>query len=1186
MAKFRVETQLAIDKASAAGAKVAMEGVTKAATQLAAVIGGGKAFIAPFKAFKSVIEDSIAASEKATAAQERMGEAIKNVYKTIGDEMTPGLNQLAESIQKALANPDIIQGLQTTGQLLSVMATGVSAVVDEIAGFVGSPAFAKWLQFFYGVDLDTDAMKAYREQGKLVDDITAAVSKWAKGVGEQQKAEEKAAEARKKAHAEHLRALEAILDKVNPVAKAERETWKEILTLNQAMRAGEIDVTTYQDALGYLSAELRKVQEAAQLTAYTIQEMELPDRLDIPDIEPPRTGGSMTVEAIDTAASLYNDAFEEANQQLSANLQAGLTGAFTSALVEFAHGGEDAFKHFGDAMLDVLLNAVAEWLAAQLAAIAKAAIASKAIGGGSGGGAGGVGSMGGMGGMSSGAGTALAVVAVMAALVAVLKHQTDRANAVRYDTAAGVRYNNGSTVASHFGKLDETGQKVEDALAGLLQAFQGATGSFIEGIVTAEVTIRNDKTQFRAIVNGIMIGQFKTAEEAIIAAAKGAFLSSDLSKALDPIIRQMIEGYQGKDPQELFTAIDSVQKIIDEVSGLTDIEVALRNLPQQAAALSNQLTGMGVAFDDAQRLASDWQISQMNNLRDQITGHQKTAAEEMAERQRQALMFNAQVELMRAEITLKRTELAARVAALEAGGKVLEADLTLKNAELNYQKDFLLRKVEVFEQDINVHEWYLTTIGTIGNTSLEILQTMIAALDAQLANLPELILPGQIRVGRPGGGHGGGNIQTGPTPEEIAAQLAADIATFWEGIAASWRSAMGGVSSQLLELNYWYEEQAARARELGIPLEELNALYEQQLLNLQNDTLASLNLQSVATAQQFANLREALKYLKDWGAITEAQLRELGDTMYISLVDSLLQYVDNEDVRRQLEDLRFRMEMANYELQFQMLLSLGILTQAEIDIINGLFAGIFDAYENGTLDFQIPDRPDNLPDAGAGSGSGSGGGNTQHNGNNWRDSAEDALRQALDRLRNAIDGLREFQEGMLLSSASPLTISQQYEEAARQYAELLAAAQGGDIGAMEQLAGAAQTYLDLAGQMFGTAGSGYGAIFEAVSQQIAAIVAAGQGVLDGAPPQMQGTEQRLDTIAEILNQMRLLYGGAPTWHPPTGQLPPGSAAAAPPSATSAATPASSPCARPRSPPSSAPSAQPRRSPPPRPRPTA
>ena len=66
MAKFRVETQLAIDKAAAAGAKVAMDGVTKAATQLAAVIGGGKAFIAPFKAFKSVIEDSIAASEKAT----------------------------------------------------------------------------------------------------------------------------------------------------------------------------------------------------------------------------------------------------------------------------------------------------------------------------------------------------------------------------------------------------------------------------------------------------------------------------------------------------------------------------------------------------------------------------------------------------------------------------------------------------------------------------------------------------------------------------------------------------------------------------------------------------------------------------------------------------------------------------------------------------------------------------------------------------------------------------------------------------------------------------------------------------------------------------------------------------------------------------------------------------------------
>ncbi|WP_196300916.1 hypothetical protein, partial [Streptococcus pneumoniae] len=76
---------------------------------------------------------------------------------------------------------------ESMGQLLSLMASGIATTVTEIADFVGSPEFSKWLQFIYGVDLNSDAVKAYIAQGKAVDEITAAVAKWAKGVADQKK---------------------------------------------------------------------------------------------------------------------------------------------------------------------------------------------------------------------------------------------------------------------------------------------------------------------------------------------------------------------------------------------------------------------------------------------------------------------------------------------------------------------------------------------------------------------------------------------------------------------------------------------------------------------------------------------------------------------------------------------------------------------------------------------------------------------------------------------------------------------------------------------------------------------------------------------------------------------------------------------------------------------------------------
>lgn len=1133
MAKFRVETQLAIDKASAQGAKVAMEGVTKAATQLAGAIVGEKVFLAPIKGMKALADEAIAASEKASAAQERIRQSLRNTFAAIGDEMAPGLQQLGESIQKALANPEVVRGLQATGQYLDVMVMGISAVVDEVSSFVGSPAFAGWIQFVSGIDLNSKNMQAYREHSKRVQEIVGAVDKWAKSVDEQRKEEEKAAQARKKAHDEHLKNLQAILDRVNPIAAAERETWQQIQTLNQALKAGEVDVKTYQSALAFLTAELNAVKASADLVAERIETMPVGDRT---VYNPFANVPASTQEASFTISQDSYTAFEremdEITEGIVANLESGMTAAFASSLLELMHGSDDWLEHLGQSLTELLLQAAAQWAAEMLAGALKAAAVSGAAGGGGGGGASGLTGAAGAGskawsfmsGGSAGASVAWAAVAVAAVLAisnAVRKH----ADAVKYGTSVlvdSINSVNGAIGTSVRGGKQQTGGAIAEGVKSLLLALQEATGSLIASLPEIEIKVRNDGKLFNAYIAGLYIGQFKDAAEAVKAAALAAFRQADFAGSLAPELQRVIEGFQGSDPEKLIEALTTVRSIMDQASGFSDLTIQVRDLDSATGALMNQMIGLGVSMDQAKAIAEQWKNVQRQSLRDQITNHQMTVAEERQVFEQQRAMFNANLALDKLELQQERDATAAKLAIIEAGGSLLSADLTA-------QSNYLQTKADLYGQAWNLEAANLQNMAVANGISIEIIRQQLAALDQAIAALDQIrpIDASEFRPRGSGGGHG--NAPSGPTgptdAERAAAQLAADIKTFLEDVAATWRSLTKGVGQRIAELDYWYEQQAARARELGQSLEEINEQYEQQLLNLQNDTLASLGLQSVETINRFNELIDALKHLTAWGTITEEQLRELGDSLFLSLADGLMQYVDNEEVKRALEDLRFQLEMHNYELQFQMIIGLGLLTEAQIATIQGLLDTIWEDYANGDLPFQ------QLPNVNQ----------TQSNNTEQsaREAAEQALRSALDRLANAIDSLNEYYRGMELSAVSPLTTSQQYQVAAQQYAQILAAAQGGDLAAIEQLAGAAQTYLELAAQMFGTSGAGYGAIFDAVQQQIAGIIAAGQGVLGAVPP-MQGTEQRLDTIAQILNQIRILYGGAPQWNP-TGPPIPGAA---------------------------------------------
>lgn len=100
---------------------------------------------------------------------------------------------------------------------------------------------------------------------------------------------------------------------------------------------------------------------------------------------------------------------------------------------------------------------------------------------------------------------------------------------------------------------------------------------------------------------------------------------------------------------------------------------------------------------------------------------------------------------------------------------------------------------------------------------------------------------------------------------------------------------------------------------------------------------------------------------------------------------------------------------------------------------------------------------------------------------------EDRYAREMELLKN----LREYLESLGLSNLSPLTPAEQLQEAQSQYQEILARAMGGDLDALGQLQGAANTYLGQAQSYYGGVGA-YGGIFDSVQSQI-------QGLLDRGP---------------------------------------------------------------------------------------
>ena len=113
---------------------------------------------------------------------------------------------------------------------------------------------------------------------------------------------------------------------------------------------------------------------------------------------------------------------------------------------------------------------------------------------------------------------------------------------------------------------------------------------------------------------------------------------------------------------------------------------------------------------------------------------------------------------------------------------------------------------------------------------------------------------------------------------------------------------------------------------------------------------------------------------------------------------------------------------------------------------------------------------------------------------------------AANKLKDAIKSIAEYAAGLALSQNSTLSPEARMQEAQRQYQDLLARSQGGDVEAMSKLAGASDAYLQAAKAYYGSS-TNYQDIFDGVQKAMTAI-----GGMSAPDP--DSIQSRIDALRE------------------------------------------------------------------------
>lgn len=281
---------------------------------------------------------------------------------------------------------------------------------------------------------------------------------------------------------------------------------------------------------------------------------------------------------------------------------------------------------------------------------------------------------------------------------------------------------------------------------------------------------------------------------------------------------------------------------------------------------------------------------------------------------------------------------------------------------------------------------------------------------------------------------------------------------------------------QLQDIKDKFSQMMKDAIASGVPKWQVNAANQQANKDLGQQALASLNTPTLSTINQFKTLTDTLSFLRDNAATLGLTIEdvgkvssEVGTQMFVSLADSLMQNINNAEEAKQLNQIKWDLEVANYKLQVELLEKAGILTQEQIDFLN---------HEISELPTTAPTNNSNT--------------NTALTAANIQQEAAQTQAQAANNMQSAVESLVKYNDSLLTDkSLSPLTPQQQLDAAKAAYEAVAVKAQLHDPTAIQDLSGVEKTYLEQARSFYGSGGP-YSDIFNQI-RALNALVIAGNG---------------------------------------------------------------------------------------------
>lgn len=629
------------------------------------------------------------------------------------------------------------------------------------------------------------------------------------------------------------------------------------------------------------------------------------------------------------------------------------------------------------------------------------------------------------------------VVAIFAVVYDFVDKMIKKAKSVQYSNSTEFNLVGGEIGVT---ALERNSYELIHAIEDVVREFGAALGGTITDLDKIGIAIRNDGKYVAAFVNEVMIGHFDDVDSAIRAAVLSAFRDGGQIKGISDLVRQALEedSYSLVDVESSFKFFDQLRQISDlaKSQGQLSLESVLRGLEE----LWHTLTKMGQAtpavvagFNDlTEEIVLAWQ-----NWQDSITGRERTPAELLFDKQREGQLFNARLQLYKAELAMKAADIKAQLELLKARGRLLAGgghgqgtsggagggllnvyanEVAGQTAYVSDKAKLARAEMEIQAAQLGVQEEIVDAQADLFNQTIANLELQLKAIDGIINALPDLIDIGSIRLprgGGRGGGAGGGRDQVRDFIRDRSLELEL--------------SALGEYARRLREIGIQYEEQlkqagrdvALRAKLLALKEEELALLAKEQ----RQSTVARFR-EFLGLVTPFESVRQTaedlIKQIKDspFGderkarmigrvlAKLELQLDRLAQEMALGLLGELSADLEKFgadeklllQVRQQMAVIEHTLKMAHYKAEIAILRAEGRLSAEVLATLDAAFKFLEGIDPRRFLDpagggvTPAPPRP----------------GQTAQD--LYRQRLEEERRAAEDRRRQAVDLLKRYRD--------------------------------------------------------------------------------------------------------------------------------------------------------------------------------